>query len=83
MTRDEKHVRSRIRRGLAPEPGQRAFLDLRASGPVPTLRDGEPVEVIAVHPHDDLYDYEWCSVRLGDGREVDLPTMLILWLGRG
>jgi hypothetical protein len=57
--------------------GEEVVFDFSAAGPVPGLRDGDSARVVEFHGEDELHDYEWCSVRIGDGREVDLPAMLM------
>jgi hypothetical protein len=47
------------------------------NGPAPDLQDGEAAIIVSTHPEDATRDYPWCVVRLSDGREMNLPELML------
>ena len=60
------------------EPGQRVEVSLLHTGPAPDLADGQAGVVISVHDEDETRDYPHCTVKLDDGRELELPQFMLI-----
>jgi hypothetical protein len=57
--------------------GENVAVSLAVTGPFLGLRDGEPGVVVSTHAEDESRDYPWCLVRLKDGRELELPELVL------
>jgi hypothetical protein len=48
------------------------FRDVRGAGTRAGVR--RPCVVLSQDPQDQLHDYDWCVIRLNDGREIEIPA---------
>jgi hypothetical protein len=59
------------------EVGEPIVLAFSLTGPLLGLQEGETGTIISTHPEDQSRDYPWCVVRVGDGRELELPELVL------